>query len=321
LYNGAEKQSRISPAIHPPEELTMEANIHHLTDLSHPGLEPYARLTEAQLRARREAQGVFIAESAVVISHALEAGCEPLSLLMEERQLTGQGAELMARCPEVPVYTAPREVLAQLTGYALTRGILCALRRPVLPTAEEVCQGAHRIAVLENIIDATNVGAIFRSAAALGVDGVLLSPSCADPLLRRAARVSMGTAFQVPWTRLGRKKEWWPEAGISKLRELGFRTAALALSENAVSIESPELAAEERLAVFLGTEGTGLLEKTIELCDYNVIIPMSHGVDSLNVAAASAVAFWCLRGPGALPLDPGKGRGPLQPEAPDGEIR
>ena len=299
----------------------MEGNIHHLTDLSHPGLEPYARLTEAQLRSRRDAQGVFIAESPIVISHALDAGCEPLSLLMEERQLAGQGAELMARCPEVPVYTAPREVLAQLTGYALTRGILCALRRPVLPTVEEVCQEARRVAVLENIIDATNVGAIFRSAAALGVDGVLLSPSCADPLLRRAARVSMGTVFQVPWTRLGRKKEDWPEAGLARLRELGFRTAALALSENAVSIETPELAAEEKLAIFLGTEGTGLLEKTIEMCDYNVMIPMANGVDSLNVAAASAVAFWCLRRPGALPLNPGKGPGPLHPEAPDGWSR
>jgi tRNA G18 (ribose-2'-O)-methylase SpoU len=226
---------------------------------------------------------------------------------MEERQLTGQGAELMARCPEVPVYTAPREVLAQLTGYALTRGILCALRRPVLPTAEEVCQGAHRIAVLENIIDATNVGAIFRSAAALGVDGVLLSPSCADPLLRRAARVSMGTVFQIPWARLGERSETWPRSGLNKLRELGFATAAMALSESAVSIEDPALAREERLAILLGTEGTGLKGETIEVCDYNVMIPMSHGVDSLNVAAAAAVAFWCLRRPGALPLDPGKG--------------
>ena len=271
----------------------MTERIHRLTDLSHPGLEPYVRLTEAQLRNRRGAQGVFIAESPIVITHALEAGCVPLSLLMEERQLTGAGAALLERCPEVPVYTASRELLAQLTGYALTRGILCALRRPVLPTVEAVCAGAHRLAVLEDIIDATNVGAIFRSAAALGVDGVLLSPSCADPLLRRAARVSMGTVFQVPWTRLEALP--WPEGGLRRLRELGFATAAMALSESAVSIEEPTLAAQERLAIVLGTEGTGLRSETIRGCDYNVMIPMSHGVDSLNVTAASAVAFWELR--------------------------
>lgn len=273
----------------------MTERIHRLTDLSHPGLEPYVRLTEAQLRDRRGGQGVFIAESPIVITHALEAGCVPLSLLMEERQLEGAGAALAERCPDVPIFTAPRDLLAQLTGYALTRGILCALRRPELPTVESVCAGAHRVAVLENIIDATNVGAIFRSAAALGVDGVLLSPSCADPLLRRAARVSMGTVFQIPWTRLGTKRHPWPDWGLQRLRELGFATAAMALSESAVSIEEPSLAAQERLAVFLGTEGTGLLPETIRCCDYNVMIPMSHGVDSLNVAAASAVAFWELR--------------------------
>ena len=273
----------------------MTERIIRLQDLSHPGLEPYVRLTEAQLRDRRGGQGIFIAESPIVITHALEAGCAPLSLLMEERQLEGVGAALAERCPDVPIFTAPRDLLAQLTGYALPRGILCALRRPALPSVETVCAGAHRVAVLENIIDATNVGAIFRSAAALGVDGVLLSPSCADPLLRRAARVSMGTVFQVPWTRLGMKRHPWPDWGLQRLRELGFATAAMALSESAVSIEEPSLAAQERLAIFLGTEGTGLLPETIRSCDYNVMIPMSHGVDSLNVAAASAVAFWELR--------------------------
>lgn len=269
--------------------------IRRLSALSDPGLDVYARLTEAQLRSRRQAQGVFIAESPAVILRALEAGCEPLSLLMEERHLEGQGVELMRRCGDVPVYTGPRALLAQLTGYELTRGILCAMRRPELPALEQVCDGAHRLAVLEDIIDAANLGAIFRSAAALGVDGVLLSPSCADPLLRRAARVSMGTVFQVPWTRLGDRKQPWPEWGLSRLGELGFRTAALALREDAVSIEDPILATEERLALLLGTEGTGLREETIRRSDYRVIIPMSHGVDSLNVAAASAVAFWALR--------------------------
>lgn len=269
--------------------------IRRLSALSDPGLDVYARLTEAQLRSRRQAQGVFIAESPAVILRALEAGCEPLSLLMEERHLEGQGAELMRRCGDVPVYTGPRALLAQLTGYELTRGILCAMRRPELPALEQVCDGAHRLAVLEDIIDAANLGAIFRSAAALGVDGVLLSPSCADPLLRRAARVSMGTVFQVPWTRLGDRKRPWPEWGLSRLQELGFRTAALALRADAVSIEDHILATEERLALLLGTEGTGLREETIRRSDYRVIIPMSHGVDSLNVAAASAVAFWALR--------------------------
>lgn len=273
----------------------MSQRILHLKDLSHPGLEPYARLTEAQLRSHREGLGIFIAESPIVITRALEAGCEPLSLLMEERHLTGQGAALMERCPDVPVYTASRPLLARLTGYELTRGILCALRRPVLPGVEEVCSGARRLAVLENMVDATNVGAIFRSAAALGVDGVLLSPSCADPLLRRSARVSMGAVFQIPWTRLDGKRQPWPQWGLAKLRELGFTTAAMALGEHSVSIETAELSGRERLAIVLGTEGTGLQPETIRSCDYNVVIPMAHGVDSLNVAAASAVAFWELR--------------------------
>lgn len=269
--------------------------IHTLKDLSDPGLEVYARLTEAQLRDRRGGQGIFIAESPKVILRALEAGCQPLSLLMEERQLEGQGAELLHRCGDVPVYTGARSLLSRLTGYELTRGILCAMRRPALPTVEQVCEGAHRLAVLEDIIDAANLGAIFRSAAALGVDGVLLSPSCADPLLRRAARVSMGTVFQVPWTRLGDRHWSWPQWGLNRLKELGFHTAALALRSDAVSIEDPALAARERLALLLGTEGTGLREETIRRSDDRVIIPMQRGVDSLNVGAAAAVAFWSLR--------------------------
>lgn len=269
--------------------------IRPITDLSDPALEPYVRLTEAQLRDRRQGQGLFIAESPAVIHRALDAGCAPLSLLMEEKNLTGRGASVVERCADVPVYTGTRAVLAQLTGYELSRGVLCAMRRPVLPTVEEVCEKAHRLAVLENIIDATNVGAIFRSAAALGVDGVLLSPSCADPLLRRAARVSMGTVFQIPWTRLGDRQHPWPAWGLERLRSLGFRTAAMALREDACSVEEPRLAALDRLALVLGTEGSGLMEETIERCDERVIIPMSRGVDSLNVAAASAVAFWSLR--------------------------
>ena len=267
-----------------------------VTDLSMPELEPFTRLTEAQLRNRLEPEkGIFIAESPKVILRALDAGYEPVSLLMEHRQLTGQGSGVLARCAGIPVYTASRELLAELTGYPLTRGVLCAMRRPKLPSVEELCAGARRVAVLEGIVDSTNIGAIFRSAAALNMDAVLVTPTCSDPLYRRAVRVSMGTIFQVPWTRIGEEPSQWPDAGLRRLRSLGFRTAAMALSDDSVSIDDPRLLAEERLAIVLGTEGDGLVARTIAACDYTVRIPMAHEVDSLNVAAASAVAFWQLR--------------------------
>ena len=268
------------------------AFIVEINDITAPELDVYARLTEAQLRSARFSGGLFIAESEKVISCALEAGCVPVSLLMDRRHADGPGRAIGERCGDVPVYTGDETVLASLTGYALTRGILCAMERPALPEAESVCAGASRIAVLEDITDTTNVGAIFRSAAALGADGVLLSPGCADPLSRRACRVSMGTVFQIPWTRLGSRKEDWPEAGMGRLRAMGFRTAALALSDRSVSIDDPCLAAEPKLALVLGTEGDGLRRETVAACDYTVRIPMAHGVDSLNVAAAGAVAFW-----------------------------
>ena len=267
-----------------------------ITDLNFPELDVYARLTEAQLRTRMETErGVFIAESPKVIELALNAGCVPLSFLMERRHLQGQGAPLMERCPGIPVYTADRDVLASLTGYALTRGILCAMQRPELQKAEALLDGSRRIAVLEGIVDSTNMGAIFRSAAALGMDAVLLTPTCCDPLCRRAVRVSMGTIFQVPWARIGDCPADWPEAGMELLNRHGFATAAMALDERAISIDDPRLQQEEKLAVLLGTEGDGLSHQTIARCDYTVMIPMEHGVDSLNVAAASAVAFWQLR--------------------------
>lgn len=272
------------------------ATIIEVTDLSMPELEPFTRLTEAQLRNRLEPEkGIFIAESPKVIQRALDAGYEPVSLLMEHRQLTGQGSGVLARCADIPVYTASRELLAELTGYPLTRGVLCAMRRPKLPSVEELCADARRVAVLEGIVDSTNIGAIFRSAAALNMDAVLVTPTCSDPLYRRAVRVSMGTIFQVPWTRIGEEPSQWPDAGLRRLRSLGFRTAAMALSDDSVSIEDPRLLAEERLAIVLGTEGDGLAACTIAACDYTVRIPMAHEVDSLNVAAASAVAFWQLR--------------------------
>lgn len=271
-------------------------NIRPITDLSAPELDPYARLTEAQLRSRRHPeQGLFIAESAKVIGHALDAGYVPVSFLMEEKHIETQAGDLLARCGDVPVYTGPRELLSQLTGYSLTRGFLCALRRPALPPVEEVCAGARRVAVLENIVDPTNVGAIFRAAAALGMDAVLITPSGCDPLHRRAVRVSMGTVFQVPWTYIGSRTDQWPQPGLQRLRALGFKTAAMALDDRAIRIEDPALRAEEKLAIVLGTEGDGLSERTIADCDYTVCIPMAHGVDSLNVAAAGAVAFWELR--------------------------
>ena len=272
------------------------ANIIEITDFSAPELDVYARLTEGQLLNRHEPEkGMFIAESPRVIERALDAGCRPVSFLAEGRHVETQAAELIRRCGDVPVYTADFEVLKYLTGFPLTRGMLCAMRRPALPSVEEVCAGAKRIAVLEDIVNPTNVGAVFRSAAALGMDGVLLTPACSDPLYRRAIRVSMGTVFQVPWTFLGKGEtdgEEWPETGMERLRRLGFRTVAMALREDSVGLDDPRLKAEEKLAGILGTEGDGLADGTIAACGYTVRIPMSHGVDSLNVAAASAVAFW-----------------------------
>ena len=271
-------------------------NIIELSDFTAPELDVFARLTEGQLRNRLEAEkGVFVAESPKVIQRALDAGYQPISLLMERKHIDGQGRDIIARCGDIPVYTADREVLAQLTGYPLTRGVLCAMRRPRLPGVEELCAGARRVAVLESIVDPTNVGAIFRSAAALNMDAVLVTPTCCDPLYRRAVRVSMGTVFQIPWTRIGATPAQWPREGMEQLRRLGFKTAAMALREDSVSIEDPRLTAEDKLAIILGTEGDGLAASTIAQCDYTVRIPMSHGVDSLNVAAASAVAFWQLR--------------------------
>ena len=269
------------------------ANVIEITDFSAPELDVYARLTEAQLLNRFEpAKGMFIAESPKVIHRALDGGYEPVSLLMERKDITGAAREVIARCPGVPVYTADEELLCNLTGYHLTRGVLCAMRRPGLPTVEDICAGAARIVVLENVQNPTNVGAIFRSAAALGMDAVLLTPGCSDPLYRRASRVSMGTVFQVPWTYI--PKGDWAENSMETLKKLGFLTAAMALSDRSVSIADPALSQEEKLAIILGTEGDGLAASTIAACDYTVKIPMSHGVDSLNVAAASAVAFWQL---------------------------
>lgn len=267
-----------------------------ITDLSRPELDVFCRLTEAQLRNRLEPEkGVFIAESPTVIGLALDAGYEPLALLTERKFIEGKAAGIIARCGEIPLYTGEREVLARLTGYELTRGVLCAMRRPSPKDFREVCAGTRRVAVLENVVDSTNVGAIIRSAAALGIDAVLLTPSCCDPLNRRAVRVSMGTVFQIPWAYIGEQPADWPSPGLDWLNELGFKTAAMALREDSVSIGDEGLAAEPKLAIVLGTEGTGLTTRTIADCDYTVRIPMQHGVDSLNVAAASAVAFWQLR--------------------------
>lgn len=264
-----------------------------IMDFMAPELDVYARLSENQLYHLYEPDaGIFIAESPNVIERALNAGYEPLSFLAETRELYGDAQRILMRCEHTPVYTAEFELLTRLTGFALTRGLLCAMRRKPLPTLEAVCAGARRIAVMERVMNPTNVGAIFRSAAALGMDAVLLTPGCSDPLYRRAARVSMGTVFQIPWTFLDEKICSWPEEGQKNLRKLGFRTAAMALKQDSVSVDHPALMAEERLAIVLGTEGDGLSEKTIADCDYTVMIPMAHGVDSLNVAAASAVAFW-----------------------------
>lgn len=270
-------------------------NIIEITDFHAPELDPYARLTQNQLRNRLEPEkGIFIAESPKVIDRALDAGYKPVSLLMERKQITGPAAGILSRCGDAPVYTADREMLAELTGFELTRGVLCAFHCPVPRPVEELCKNARRVAVLEGIVDSTNVGAIFRSAAALNMDAVLINPSCCDPLCRRAVRVSMGTVFQVPWGQLGETPADWPEKGMDILHSLGFKTAAMALSDRSVSIDDEQLAKEPKLAIVLGTEGDGLAAGTIASCDYTVRIPMSHGVDSLNVAAASAVAFWQL---------------------------
>ena len=267
-----------------------------ITDFSTPELDVYARLTENQLLNRHEPEkGIFIAESPKVIGRALDAGCVPISFLMERKHAEGEAKPLVERCRDIPVYTAEFDVLTQLTGFQLTRGMLCAMRRPPQPAVREVCAMARRIAVLEHVVNPTNVGAIFRSAAALGMDAVLLTPDCSDPLYRRAIRVSMGTVFQIPWAYF--EDEDWQERGPSILGSLGFATAAMALREDSVSIDDPRLLSEERLAVVLGAEGDGLTDRTIDCCDYTVRIPMSHGVDSLNVAAASAVAFWQLGRP------------------------
>ena len=264
-----------------------------ITDFNDPQLDVYSRLSEVQLLRYREPKcGIFIAESPKVIERALDAGYEPLSFLMEERHVQTQGKELLARCPQVPVYAAEASVLKQLTGFALTRGMLCAMNRKELPAMADVCNGARRIVVLENVVNPTNVGAIVRSAAALGMDAILFTSACSDPLYRRAVRVSMGTIFQIPWTVID--AEVWQTQGIDLLHEFGYRTAAMALKEDSVDIDDPQLLAQERLAVILGTEGDGLLPQTIEKSDYTVCIPMKHGVDSLNVAAASAVAFWSI---------------------------
>ena len=269
-------------------------NIIEITDFTAPELDVYARLTEGQLLNRHEPEkGLFIAESPKLIERALDAGCVPVSLLVERKHIGGQAGHIIARCKDIPVYTAEFEILTQLTGFQLTRGMLCAMRRPPLPGVEEVCSNAHRIAILENVMNPTNVGAIFRSAAALNMDAVLLTPASSNPLYRRASRVSMGTVFQIPWT-FFTKHCAWPEDGLRFLRAQGFRTAAMALREDSVRMDDPRLCREERLAIVLGTEGDGLAASTIADCDYTVRIPMSHGVDSLNVAAASAVAFWQL---------------------------
>ena len=273
------------------------ANIIEIQDFSDPALDLYARLTENQLLNRADPENaLFIAESPLVIGRALDAHCEPVSFLMERQHIEGKGREILARCcKDIPVYTAEESVLAQLTGFHLTRGMLCAMRRPKLPTVEEVCRNARRIVVLENVMNPTNIGAIFRSAAALGMDTVLLTSAGSDPLYRRASRVSMGNVFLIPWTYLPEEGDW-----TALLRSLGFRTVAMALRDDSVRLDDPRLAAEGKLAIVMGTEGDGLASSTIANCDYTVKIPMYHGVDSLNVAAASAVAFYEL---GLPPLD------------------
>ncbi len=270
-------------------------NVIEITGFADPRLAIYARLTENQLRSGHGlADRLFIAESPNVILRALDGGYEPVSLLMERKHITGQAAEVVARCGDVPVFTAELPVLKELTGFPLTRGVLCAMKRKPLASMEAVCENAKRIAVVEDVMNPTNLGAIFRSAAALGMDAVLLTPAGTDPLYRRCVRVSMGTVFQVPWAYISADAADWPGPGLARLRAMGFRSAAMALRENSLSVDDPRLVNAERLAVVLGTEGTGLADETIAACDHTVRIPMAHGVDSLNVAAASAVAFWVL---------------------------
>lgn len=269
------------------------SNIIPIKDLNFPDLDIYARCNEAQLLHYYEPNGgLFIAESPKVIERALDAGCTPISLLVEEKHIDGEARTLVARCKNIPIYTAPFRILTQLTGFQLTRGALCAMRRPSLPAVSEIIENAHRIAILENINNPTNIGAIFRSAAALHIDAILLTPACSDPLYRRALRVSMGTVFQIPWTYFDHKITAWPQQGMQLLHDFGFQTVAMALSDSSISINAPQLKEAEKLAIVLGTEGDGLASSTIAQCDYTVKIPMAHGVDSLNVAAASAVAFW-----------------------------
>lgn len=269
------------------------ANIIHINDFSDPALDVYVRLTGAQLRNKLEPEkGIFIAESPTVIEVAMQGGCEPISLLTEERLINGAVSGIIEKCGDIPIYTADRELLTKMTGFELTRGALCAMRRPAPISVEDLLKNAKRVAVLEEVADSTNIGALFRSAAALGIDAVLVTPTCCDPLCRRAVRVSMGTVFLVPWAKIGEEPSDWPEKGFDTLHALGFKTVAMALTDKSVSIDDPELKAEERLAIILGTEGTGLNKATIEGSDYTVRIPMKHGVDSLNVAAAGAVAFW-----------------------------
>lgn len=271
-------------------------NIIQITDFNAPELDIYARLTENQLLNRFEPEkGIFIAESPKVVERALDAGYEPISILIEDKHIDTQAKEILNKCGDIPVYTATFDVLTQLTGFQLTRGMLCAMRRPKLPSITEVCSDKKRIAVLENVMNPTNVGAIFRSAAALGIDAVLLTSTCSNPLYRRAIRVSMGTVFQIPWTFIGNEQDISSESYVDTLKNLGFTTAAMALKEDSVAIDDEQLKACDKLAIILGSEGEGLLDSTINSCDYTVLIPMAHGVDSLNVAAASAVAFWELR--------------------------
>ena len=273
-------------------------SIHSLTGdfLHEEALRPYAGLTGHQLRARQHPEdGLFLAEGHVVIAHALDAGYRPVSFLVTGRQITGNARDILARCEDVPAYTGTEEQLTALTGYRIDRGMLACMRRKPLPAPGEILAGASRVAILEDIVDPTNVGALMRSAAALGMDAVLVTPSCCDPLHRRAVRVSMGTVFQVPWAQLGASPKDWPGRGIAVLKEAGFRTAALALDDRSLPIDDPRPAAEEKLALLLGTEGSGLRPDTIAACDYTLRIPMGHGVDSLNVGAAGAVAFWQLR--------------------------
>lgn len=272
------------------------AKIQEITDFNAPELDVFVRLTGAQLRNKLEPEkGVFIAESPTVIEVALNAGCVPVSLLTDKRLINGAVAGIIDRLgDDVPVYTAERDMLTALTGFELTRGALCAMKRPVQPSAEDVCRDARRVAVLEAVTDSTNIGALFRSAAAMHIDAVLVTPTCCDPLCRRAVRVSMGTVFQIPWAKIGDTPADWPSAGLDRLHALGFKTAAMALTDDSVSIDDPRLMREERLAIILGTEGDGLSKRTIAESDYTVKIPMAHGVDSLNVAAAGAVAFWQL---------------------------